>query len=433
MPNKTIFLLILLLIISLFSTTAFADFGTRPMAMGGAFTAIADDSNAAFWNPAGFAINPGTELSATALINNRNQQIGDNHAALKMGFEMPLDSPFHWILGVGAVAVAGAYTAQYLSDQGVLKKNWGRSGEKTDKTDSMAEEVKAEDTGTTTSRKEIIGIGIDKSLGNNPSPTPTTTPTTNTTTTPASTPTQTVIVNNNYYQPGYLGPIPLGNPLYLLDPQRPTYYENREYANNPKQTPAGKAQFGFGLTWMRDNNATLDQNTSWYTASLATAWEETVALGANLNVYDLEIPSTKAKGIGGGLDFGILIRSYKRLFIGLCAKEVLTTDIHWTNGATTRYAMNVNAGIALRPIPEITIAADAHNIFQQNAGKTTMHYGLELIPLPGISLRGGFDEKDGQMNQTLGAGLKLWEIQADYAMLGGTYNQTQMVSLAWKF
>lgn len=37
----------------LMSSTALADVGARPMGMGGAFVAVADDANATFWNPAG--------------------------------------------------------------------------------------------------------------------------------------------------------------------------------------------------------------------------------------------------------------------------------------------------------------------------------------------------------------------------------------------
>ncbi|MFA5876591.1 MAG: hypothetical protein WC901_07930, partial [Candidatus Margulisiibacteriota bacterium] len=265
-----------------------------------------------------------------------------------------------------------------------------------------------------------------------PQPAP---PATQTSTQPT---TQPVIINNynqntnqNTYQPAptYFGPIPVYNPVYYADMQKPTYYEDREYAPNPKQTPAGKAQFGLGLTWMHDKNATLDQNTNWYTLSLATAWEETVSLGTNVNVYDLTIPSTNVRGFGAGLDLGMLIRSYERLFIGLCAQEILTTDIHWTNGATTTYRMNVNAGVALRPIKEFTLAADIHNFFMQNGEHATYHYGVEIIPTPGLALRAGSSD----YSETLGAGIKIGEILADYAILNGNYNHTQMASLAWKF
>jgi hypothetical protein len=418
----------LLLIITstvLLCSAAFADYGARPMAMGGAFTAIADDANAAAWNPAGFAINPGVELKGTTLVDHRNESVGDNFAALKMCVETPMDSPFGWIVGVGAISALGLTAAQYLSDQGVLKKNWGRSGEKTSKNESMSEEVKKEDTGEQRSRNEIIGEGISRIFGGGKK---TTTP--EATTTPSPSPTTPVTIEKHYYhEPVYYGPVPFYNPGYSPDMHRPTYYEDREYATNPAQTPANKAQFALGITWMHDANASLDQDTNWYTFSLATAWEETVSLGSNLNLYDLSVPSINAKGIGAGLDFGILIRSYERIFLGLCAKEVLTTDIQWTNGAVTRYEMGVNAGAAIRPIKEITLAVDIHNIFRQNNEDATMHYGLEVIPLPGVALRCGL--LDG--NKTAGAGLKLGEIMLDYAILGGIYNRTQIGSLAWTF
>jgi len=39
--------------------------GARPVAMGGAFTAVADDANALFWNPAGLGMSPGFAAGAT--------------------------------------------------------------------------------------------------------------------------------------------------------------------------------------------------------------------------------------------------------------------------------------------------------------------------------------------------------------------------------
>jgi len=56
---------------------AFEDFktGTRPNAMGGAFTALCDDHNAAFWNPAGLALVDGIEVYSSykrffGIVNN---------------------------------------------------------------------------------------------------------------------------------------------------------------------------------------------------------------------------------------------------------------------------------------------------------------------------------------------------------------------------
>ena len=67
--KKTIGLLIILV---LFTNSAFAIYAPRAMGMGGAFTAIADDAFAAYWNPAGFAINPGIDLAGSYQMTNRN-------------------------------------------------------------------------------------------------------------------------------------------------------------------------------------------------------------------------------------------------------------------------------------------------------------------------------------------------------------------------
>ena len=41
--------------------------GARPMGMAGAFTAVADDGYAGYWNPAGFARNQNHEIASTYL------------------------------------------------------------------------------------------------------------------------------------------------------------------------------------------------------------------------------------------------------------------------------------------------------------------------------------------------------------------------------
>ena len=72
-----------IILIAVFSITAFSQlsnipgafvdvgYGVRPMGMGGAFTAVSDDPNAAYWNPAGMlkAPHPGISLMYTKQMN----------------------------------------------------------------------------------------------------------------------------------------------------------------------------------------------------------------------------------------------------------------------------------------------------------------------------------------------------------------------------
>lgn len=51
---------------------AHACVGARPLAMGGAFIAVADDASAVYWNPAGLARLGERQLALTSTLNNRN-------------------------------------------------------------------------------------------------------------------------------------------------------------------------------------------------------------------------------------------------------------------------------------------------------------------------------------------------------------------------
>lgn len=52
--------------------TAFACEGTRPLAMGGAFTGLADDANATYWNPAAIGMLKKAEATYTGTVYNRD-------------------------------------------------------------------------------------------------------------------------------------------------------------------------------------------------------------------------------------------------------------------------------------------------------------------------------------------------------------------------
>lgn len=410
-------LLVLVIAVFFFTQAAFAvrspeGISPRALGMGQAFTAIADDAFAAYWNPAGFAINPGIDLTANYQANNRNQTIGDNAFALKGCFEIGMD-PFSWMLGIGLASTFAYEGAQYLADRGIVKKNWGRAEEKEEKGKSMAEEVKEEgkETKTEISKKEVAKQAAKELIKG------------------------TIFVAEKYAQAAlkeaarqtrhyYYAP-PWYRPYYY----RPNYWDNRYDYEEAEITPAGKAQFGGGITVMSDKNSSLDQDTNWYSFSFASGYGEIAAIGSNINVYDLKIPSTNTKGLGAGIDLGALLRFSNVLMFGITAKELLTTDIQWENGAKTRYQMTVNGGMAIKPISQVTIAADQHNLFGQNGQNPTTHYGVEARPVYGLALRAGLS--DG--NKTAGISIGIEQLIFDYALLGGEYGRTQMFGATWKF
>jgi hypothetical protein len=413
-PMKKICLYFLLLSL-IFPNSAFALYGSRPMGMGGAFTAVANDASAAYWNPAGFALNPGVDIYGSTLLTNRNEKIGDNLFAMKLCYETELD-PFAWVLGVGAASLLAYEGAQYLSDQGVLKKNWGGNNnvEKVGKDEPISDKVlshgdqnttavgtEVKDTAKKVAKDSLNALSqattaIGKSLSN-----------------------ATVQINTS---PVYWGP--MYYPWYRANYSHPTYWDEK-----PKE-PQGKAQFALGLTYLMDKNATAKQNINYYTLSLATGYAERFAIGGNINFYDIDIiaPTTTLKGYGAGIDLGVIAKPVENFSLGLAAKEILTTDIRLSNGSIYAFKMGINAGAAYDPIEQLTVAADIQNIFNQNNENQTYHYGAEFRPFPGLALRGGL--YDG--SKTAGLSIMVMNAIIDYCYLGGAFDRTQTFAVTWK-
>jgi|SRR3989339_592944 len=401
-----------LLFCFLFVNLSHGLYGTRPMGMGGAFTAVADDANAPYWNPAGLALNPGVDLSGAVLLTNRNEMIGDNYASLKMCYETELN-PFAWIVGIGIASIFALNGAKYLSDQGILKKNWGNSSsEKLSKEESSSEKVL--ESGT---EKTVDVTGKIKETAKT-----TAKDALNTVTTAAQSSGNALLKGAGYAAAsnGLYGPV------YYRNYSKPTYWDDRQ--NAEEASPRGKAQFAGGFSFMTDKNAALNQNSTFYILSAATGYEERVAFGGNVNIYHVTIPSNNLSGYGGGVDFGFIAKPTDQIHVGIAAKEILTTGVYFDNGAVINYVMNVNAGAAVEPFDTLLLSIDVHNIFNENGIGATYHYGVEVKPFPGIAIRGGLHDQ----SKTAGASLMLGPVIFDYAYLGGTFSRTQMAGFTWK-
>ncbi len=374
------------------------------MGMGGAYTAVSDDANAPYWNPAGLALNPEVSLTGSTMLNNRNTWVGDNVANLKMCYETEM-SPFAWVVGVGLASIVALQGAKYLKDQGIVQKGWGREGEKPSREEAVTPQVTG--TGEAVSLKQELKETLKKVVGKAEEKT-------EETAREVAKRTRVVAI------------MPWGPPWYHHDYHRPHYWEPKEVG------PSTKAQFALGVSWLNDYNATpnINQRTNWYTLTVASGFEQRIALGAGLNFYDLTKISTGTRGMGADLDLGFIAKPVEYISLGLATKGILTTDFHWQNQQVTRgYEMLVNAGAAVKPIYSLTLAADVHNLFNQNNKMATMHYGAEAVLLPGVLARAGLDDN----NKTAGLSVAVGNLILDWAILGGAYNRTQMVGGTWRF
>jgi hypothetical protein len=71
----------ILCIFLVLSSISFACWGTRPLAMGGAFVAVADDVNAVYWNPAGLGKITGGECTVAKNVGGVNDSNYDLYLA----------------------------------------------------------------------------------------------------------------------------------------------------------------------------------------------------------------------------------------------------------------------------------------------------------------------------------------------------------------
>lgn len=410
--------LIIFILISIFCfvNSAFAIYGVRPLGMGSAFVGLANDATCVYYNPAGLALNPGVDMYAATVIHNRNQRIGDNFVSLKMCFETEM-SPFAWVLGVGAVSILALDGAKYLYDTGVVKKGWRIEEDKYEKEEPMAEEVKEKGeekkVDVEAKAKEKVIEVAEKTIEK----------TTRVAKEIAKEAAKEVVkeemrVGRSWY-PGRFY-------FYQENYSRPSYWERRHYKK--QYSPSGKAQFSLGFSAMFDKNPSADQDTNYYTMTVATGYEERISLGANFNLYSLKVLSTGIKGIGAGLDLGGIFRPQDNFSLGMNIREILTTGIHWENNAKTYFGMGVDVGVAVEPVSFMTVTGDIHNIFGQNDKEPTFHYGLELRPIAGIAFRAGLNDT----NKTAGMSIGFYDFIIDYAILGGIYGRTQIVSGTYK-
>ena len=63
---------------------AFACWGNRPLAMGGSFTGLADDTNAIYWNPGGLGLNTGESVTQMSNMGDKNSSNYDHYFASAM-------------------------------------------------------------------------------------------------------------------------------------------------------------------------------------------------------------------------------------------------------------------------------------------------------------------------------------------------------------
>ena len=168
----------------------------------------------------------------------------------------------------------------------------------------------------------------------------------------------------------------------------------------------------------------------------ATQSLEELAIGLKLKLIGV---STVEEGSGGGaaLDWGLLLRFQQPFSLPLEELRLGAMGENLPALGTTGGAPRGTFGIAVRPIPELTIALDlAFPLALRAGGEVQIPLPEELAPgmSPTVALRlGGFWE--GTLwALTLGFGITLDALRFDYAFQShAQLPSTHQVGFAWRF
>jgi hypothetical protein len=185
-------------------------------------------------------------------------------------------------------------------------------------------------------------------------------------------------------------------------------------------------------------------------ASYGRKLTDKLSLGANLKYYSQEgSDNTSGNGTGFNLDVGFLQKGLGWLSLGVVAKNILSSSpVSYKNGSqdelprslkvgTRMYLMGEGFEAATLGDIEVFASVDA-DLNLQGSTPTTIHAGLELSPVPSLTLRTGIDQdaRSGsiQSNATYGLSVKFAGIGFHYAYHAYTEfsrNATSFFSLSF--
>jgi len=155
-------------------------------------------------------------------------------------------------------------------------------------------------------------------------------------------------------------------------------------------------------------------------ASYGRKLSEKLSLGVNLKYFNQSANEvTDGNGTGFNLDVGVLQKGLGWFSLGAVAKNVLSTRMRYNNGAEEPLPTVVKVGARMHILgkefesavysPLTLVAAADADLSLHSFRSTTAHAGLELSPVPYLTLRAGIDQdpRAGSPQNFLTSGLSL--------------------------
>lgn len=354
--------------------------GARVIGMGGAFVAVANDPTTAYWNPAGLALKPVTEIYFSSCLNNRESFFYDDFVTSNWAWQGFSANENESPIMEQAIKIGGVLLV-YETLKSFFKKN--------DSTKPQTEE----------------NPNLEEA---NPQPSP-----------PQPTPPTPHPYPYPYYW--YWSP---WDPYYSYwgHPHHHHHHEIQTEPAEPLEIPASARFYvqAFSFSYLRDRTILANLNShysDWLIFSLAHRWRHSPwSWGLNLKWMDERIFSSRGEATANALeaDFGILWKALPEITLGLDIQDFLNTNFAYDLQNQVEYVTSFRFGIAYRPEPTTVFAFELDNIFKNGSLPRTLHLGLEKELFPDFKIRAG--SYDGR--PTLGLGFKLFQIQWDYAYFG---------------
>lgn len=370
--------------------------GARPLGMGGAFVALADDPNAIYWNPAGTVITPQTAFTYSSLLNDRaNFSFNDYFAVNWCHLNWKKQNELSWtetFLEIGGILALQSTLQEFLGGQGSAQPE--------------NQEKKSQ---------ERI-----ESPPETPPPPP------------------DPYWGWHYY---YWGPPYYHRPRHHRGRDGYDQGDDRRVPPPPAETPPPGAEGrkayleALGFSYQHNYNflAAADQMRTGQWFNLAVGWrwlESPWAWGLNVRLDTEQIIRDRARYSAScfEMDLGILWRATDDLTLGLLAQDLLNTRLAWSPDLETYYATNLRLGASYQASETTVLAVQVSNLLGLGGAGQQYHLGLEQGIMSWLVVRAGLLDRDW----TAGAGLDFWGLKMDCAYLSGS-RPKHVFGVTWRF
>ena len=200
------------------------------------------------------------------------------------------------------------------------------------------------------------------------------------------------------------------------------------------------SQYDFDL----EDTIEIEQSTNWFILSLARDFSNSLSLGANIRLMNMNyevssgFESVSDDDTNIAIDFSALYQFNEQLYAGILFQDFFETEFELF-GEEIYFIRNIRPGVSFQPDDYLTLAFSIYDLNDEFDRNISFGGELELIEITNLEilnsnkenvfLRGGFYQE----NLTFGTGYKYEDFKFDYAFLGGDLGDTHQLGVTYQF